>query len=328
MGAYRSSPESRTPTSVTPPESRRSPTCRESDGPDRRPRSRASSTMGTWRPARPLGYQQILAPRDAAVPVRRRSAGTPLPRINPTAGLFDGDAPSQRRDGEKGTRTVIVGQSATRIHPSPRLQHAAVGDFRGSRGDRSSCSRGRRFRLRDAGQFRCRVIGRPGRGVPNPCVGRHRALPGRYARGEESERFRFETLIQQFEVRRRRGELGRSRSLRAGAVPGPTRSAAGTLGQRTTRTASVSFLTGDVPGRDRARPASAPGSGDTVVRSLGSGEADDRRGRCARRSGPPAWRGTPDLATNHWFCVGASASAQGDERRKPPGLDWQRKCCE
>src|SRR5262249_31636390 len=37
--------------------------------------------------------------------------------LNPTAGLLDGDAQLVQIDAGEGTRAVVVGQSATRIHP-------------------------------------------------------------------------------------------------------------------------------------------------------------------------------------------------------------------
>jgi len=37
--------------------------------------------------------------------------------LNPTAGLFDGDAQLVQIAAGLGTRTVLAGQSATRIHP-------------------------------------------------------------------------------------------------------------------------------------------------------------------------------------------------------------------
>src|SRR5438132_8540752 len=38
--------------------------------------------------------------------------------LNPTAGLMDGDAQLIHISAEAGTRAVVTGQSATRIHPS------------------------------------------------------------------------------------------------------------------------------------------------------------------------------------------------------------------
>ena len=59
------------------------------------------------------------AARAAAVSVRRRPSPL-LYLLNPTAGLFDGDGQLVSIDAHAGTRAVVVGQSATRIHPALR----------------------------------------------------------------------------------------------------------------------------------------------------------------------------------------------------------------
>ena len=75
--------------------------------------------------------------------------------INPTAGLFDGDGHLVRLTAKKGTRTVFVGQSATRIHPSLAASRSFSTQQWGDRRRRDgsvvapSCS-GRRSRRRDA----------------------------------------------------------------------------------------------------------------------------------------------------------------------------------
>jgi urease accessory protein len=119
--------------------------------------------------------------------------------LNPTAGLMDGDGQLVHMVAESGTRTVVVGQSATRVHP---------------------CLRGfaaQRWQLRVAGGAVLVVL-------PGPMIPFHRCryaqqvtidlepdaaliwgdvwLAGRYARGEASEQFQFETLVQELLVRR------------------------------------------------------------------------------------------------------------------------------
>ena len=116
--------------------------------------------------------------------------------INPTAGLFDGDGHLMRLTAKKGTRTIIVGQSATRIHPSLKSFSTQQWEISVETGATlvvlpgptipfAGCRSFQRVTvdLAEDAKFAWGDIG----------------LPGRYARGEQSERFRFETLIQQFD---------------------------------------------------------------------------------------------------------------------------------
>jgi urease accessory protein len=242
-------------------------------------------------------YQQIPL---RVLPPFRFDAEQPalLYLINPTAGLFDGDGHLVRLIAKKGTRTIIVGQSATRIHPSlesfstqqweisveagatlvvlpgPTIPFAGCRSFQRVTVD---LAEGARFAWGDIG------------------------LPGRYARGADSERFRFDTLIQQIEVRRRDALVFRDRLVWRGPWTDEVRrwhlaehDAFGSL-----------FLTGDeADGAGSARFRTA--AGDSVVRFLGGGEetiaAVVREG--LRFAG---FRAAPDLATNHWFSGGTSA---------------------
>jgi urease accessory protein len=119
--------------------------------------------------------------------------------INLTAGLLDGDGHLIEMTARAGTRAVVTGQSATRIHPAQ--EHYATQQW-----------------LVDVEDDACLVV------LPGPVIpfggsryfqrGRvnlaARArfiwgdiwLPGRYDRGELSERFQFERIVQDFEARR------------------------------------------------------------------------------------------------------------------------------
>ena len=119
--------------------------------------------------------------------------------INLTAGLLDGDAHLVELTARAGTRAVVTGQSATRIHPalaSFATQQWAV----------------------EVEDDACLVV-LPGPAIPfrgSRYYQRGRVdlaprarliwgdiwLPGRYERGELSERFQFERIVQDFEVRR------------------------------------------------------------------------------------------------------------------------------
>jgi len=119
--------------------------------------------------------------------------------INLTAGLLDGDAHLIEITAKEGVRAVVTGQSATRIHPaleshSTQQWVVKVEDdaclvvlpgpaipFRGSR----YYQRGR-VELAPRGRLIWGDVW----------------LPGRYDRGELSERFQFEQIVQDFEARR------------------------------------------------------------------------------------------------------------------------------
>lgn len=119
--------------------------------------------------------------------------------INLTAGLLDGDGHRVEITARAGTRAVVTGQSATRVHPAvagyaTQQWTVEVEDdaclvvlpgptipFRGSR----YYQRGR-VELAPRGRLIWGDIW----------------LPGRYDRGALSERFEFECIIQDFEARR------------------------------------------------------------------------------------------------------------------------------
>lgn len=128
--------------------------------------------------------------------------------INLTAGLLDGDAHLMEISAGVGTRAVVTGQSASRIHP-------AVSGFASQQWSV------------DVAEDACLVV-LPGPAIPfqgTRFFQRARArlaptanlvwgdiwLPGRYERGKISEKFQFEEIIQDFEVRREGRLLYRDR---------------------------------------------------------------------------------------------------------------------
>jgi urease accessory protein len=123
--------------------------------------------------------------------------------LNPTAGLLDGDAHLVEVTAQPGTRAVVTGQSANRVHP-------AVAGFSTQQWKVHVC----------AG---AELVVLPGPTIPyQGCRYYQRAvidlelgarliwgdiwLPGRYARGTASEWFQFDRIVQELEVRRA-GEL-------------------------------------------------------------------------------------------------------------------------
>ena len=230
--------------------------------------------------------------------------------INLTAGLMDGDGHLIEIMAKAGTRAVITGQSATRIHPalaSYSTQQWAVEveddaclvvlpgpviPFQGSRYYQ-----------------RCRVQLAPRARL----IWGDIWLPGRYDRGDLSERFQFDRIVQDFEARRDGRLIFRDRFRWDG--PWSNEDADWAFGGALC-SASL-FVAGPMTG---AFPEPAAG----IRRSIFPLDSEDS---CIRWCGDPAavtadlvacalrlasdWTGgieappwlvtSPDLAPNHWF---------------------------
>ncbi len=128
--------------------------------------------------------------------------------LNPTAGLLDGHGQFVELTARGGVRAVVVGQSATRIHPCPQGFATQQWIIRVEAG--------------------ATVVVLPGPAIPfEACRYYQRTevdleqgakfvwgdvwLAGRYARGKASERFRFARLVQDFRVARRGRTVFRDR---------------------------------------------------------------------------------------------------------------------
>ena len=119
--------------------------------------------------------------------------------INLTAGLLDGDGHKIEITAREGTRAVVTGQSATRIHPAQH--HYATQQWNVEVED-DACLvvlpgpaipyRGSRYYQRARVELAPRA----------QLIWGDIWLAGRYDRGELSERFEFERIIQDFEARR------------------------------------------------------------------------------------------------------------------------------
>ena len=182
---------------LTPPEFRGLHPYRPPGGPSRRRRVRAGPRRPRDAPGNllPAGSRSASCPRSSSTTKRRRS----LYLINLTAGLMDGDGHLIEITARSGTRAVVTGQSATRIHPAlasyaTQQWHVEVEDdaclvvlpgptipFRG-------CRYFQRGRVELAPRARL--------------IWGDIWLAGRYGRGELSERFQFERIVQDFEARR------------------------------------------------------------------------------------------------------------------------------
>ena len=230
--------------------------------------------------------------------------------INLTAGLLDGDAHLVEITARAGTRAVVTGQSATRIHPA--LESHATQQWVVKVED-DACLvvlpgpaipfRGSRYYQR----------GRVELAPRSRLIWGDIWLPGRYDRGELSERFQFERIVQDLEIRRASRLVYRDRFRWDG--PWDLEDADWYLGGAL---ASASlFIAGPVP---EALPEARPELRRSVFR-LDTGES------CMRWCGHPGavtadlvqtalrlaarWTVGPDalpwllassgLAPNHWF---------------------------
>jgi urease accessory protein len=230
--------------------------------------------------------------------------------INLTAGLLDGDGHLIEIAARSGTCAVVTGQSATRIHPAQA--HYATQQWRV-----------------DVEDDACLVI------LPGPVIPFARSryyqrsrvnlgararliwgdiwLSGRYDRGELSERFQFERIVQDFEVHRQGRLVYRERFDWKG--PWDRADADWHFGGEMA-SASLLFPGPDpgLPSEPRARFARSIfqlESGDMCMRWCGhpaAVTADLVRtamqlaGRWTGGQGAPPWLiSSSGLAPNHWF---------------------------
>ena len=229
--------------------------------------------------------------------------------INLTAGLMDGDGHRIEVTARAGTRVVVTGQSATRVHPA--LASFATQQWTVEVED-------------DA----CLVV-LPGPTIPfRGCRYFQRArvelaprarliwgdiwVAGRYERGDLSERFQFERIVQDFEVRRAGQLIFRDRFRWDG--PWNAEDAGWYVGGQL---ASASlFVAGPAPEFPPApstlrRSVFRLDNGDSCVRWCGHPTAvtADLVLAALRLAGswttgpeaPPWLLASSDLAPNHWF---------------------------
>jgi urease accessory protein len=233
--------------------------------------------------------------------------------LNPTAGLLDGDGHLIELTVRTGVRAVIVGQSATRIHPC--LHRFAT----------------QQWLIRvEAGAV---LVVLPGPSIPFAGCRYYQRVAvdlepeavfvwgdigysGRYARAEASERFQFEVIVQELTVRRAGRPVFRDRYCWRG--PWNRATAQWHFGHSGDAWGTL-FTTEPVPGlveTDRPRAATfATAAGDVCGRWTGSAEqvtADVVRAALFRSdpaAGPPVapWLDTTLLAPAHWFSAGCAA---------------------
>jgi urease accessory protein len=119
--------------------------------------------------------------------------------INLTAGLLDGDGHLIEITARAGTRCLVTGQSATRVHPAVASYATQQWTIEVEDGACLVVLPGPTIPFRGSRYFqRARVELAPTARL----IWGDIWLPGRYDRGELSERFQFERIVQDFEARR------------------------------------------------------------------------------------------------------------------------------
>ena len=256
-------------------------------------------------------YQQIPL---RVLPPFQLAEGEPalLYLLNPTAGLMDGDG--QWIDLEAGpcSRTVVTGQSATRIHPSVQSFATQQWHVRVAEDAILVVLPGPAIPFAGCRYFQRAAIDlAPGAGF----VWGDIWLSGRYARGEVSEQFQFSTLIQELSIRRGNHFIFRDRFCWRG--PWDRDTAAWHFGGA--QACGSLFVIGNVepdliPDLPDVKQAHFPtAAGDTCLRWLGPSEAVAnavvQTGLRAvallngERNGRPWLLESSGLAPNHWFSL-------------------------
>lgn len=235
--------------------------------------------------------------------------------LNPTAGLMDGDAQLVGIDAGTGTRTVVVGQSATRIHPCLRGFSTQQWSIRVAAGAVLVVLPGPMIPFQGCHYYqRVEIALAPDAGL----VWGDTWLAGRCAHGETPEQFQFASLIQDLTVRRQDCLVFRDRFCWQG--PWDRATAAWHFG--TGPACGSLFATGPVPEQSLHTEASTAQAlfrtawGDTCVRWSGSSEnvtavvVRSALRLAAGLAGNPADKSWllpgHELAPNHWFTLNTS----------------------
>jgi urease accessory protein len=230
--------------------------------------------------------------------------------LNPTAGLLDGDAHHIEVTARTGTRAVVTGQSANRVHPARSSFATQQWHIRVEAGAQLVVLPGPTIPYRGSRFFQRALIDLE-KGAQ--LIWGDIWLPGRYARGPASEWFCFERLIQELEVWRAGELIYRERF----DWQGPWNASAVRWFVGTPRAAGSLFVTGAVSEcarlrNDAVERAVLPlAAGDTCLRWCGPPPelTADLVGTALRLAG--AWDGTApwllgssSLGPNHWFAQG------------------------
>lgn len=218
--------------------------------------------------------------------------------LNPTAGLMDGDAQLVQLRAGPGTRTIVTGQSATRIHPSIQGFSTQQWFIQVARGAVLLVLPGPAIPFQ-----RCRYFQRIDIDLEEGAqlVWGDLWFAGRYERGNASERFRFQLIVQDMSVRRAGRLVFRDRFRWRG--PWDEMTAAWHFGSGSA--CGSLFVTGTTQDHSGAARF-ATEAGDTCLRWRGESEAvvagmiQTALFAAGEMSGG-AWLTQPDLAPTHWF---------------------------
>ncbi len=251
-------------------------------------------------------YQQVPL---RILPPFRFGPGRPalLYLLNPTAGLLDGDGQLVELTIRSGARALVVGQSATRIHPCLTSFSTQQWRLRVEAGAVLAVLPGPAIPFGGCRYFQgVDVVLEPGAGFVWGDVW----LPGRYARGAASEWFRFNRLVQEFRVRRGGRLVFRDRF----AWQGPWDEAAAAWHFGGAAAAGSVFVSGPPPEEVSPAAVFSTAAGDTCLRWCGLAEEVTARvvrtalTAASRLSGGrlgEAWLDDGDLAPAHWFSAGS-----------------------
>jgi urease accessory protein len=223
--------------------------------------------------------------------------------LNPTAGLMDGDAHLVRLTAGPRTRTVVTGQSATRIHPSLKGFSTQQWDVTVGEGAILVVLPGPAIPFQGS-RFYQRVSIELEQGAH--MIWGDLWFAGRYARGRDSERFQFQTIVQDMKVRRVGQLIFRDRFCWRG--PWDESTAAWHFGDAPA--CGSLFVTGGLE-PDNGSATFATAAGDTCIRWCGESEAVvtnlvKNALRAAGKRCGSEWLGADDLAPNHWFSTRCS----------------------
>lgn len=235
--------------------------------------------------------------------------------INPTTGLLDGDGHLVDLEARPNTAAVITGQSAMRIHPAGASYSTHQWRGRVGAGARLVALPGPNIPYRGA---RCFQHARFDLAETARLIWGDVWTPGRYARGELSELYQFERIIQELEVYREGTLVYRDRFDWKG--PWTQEESRWFVGDRPAASVANLFASGtvDLPPTDPdatfERVALRLADGDTVVRWCGvTREVIADFARVALTI-PASWTSPRDgceprpwlvggnhLVPNHWF---------------------------